>query len=141
MNILQTDSSPLTGPTWVAGADPTLLHRMVADYADWLRFLAQAHTQSNRLEERLTHLGRRGWWDWVLARFLRHTISKRNRMLALIKPVVEQAHGVLEQALTDPHVSLLTRSQLTQIHPYARLHMAEVIRLVTRLESQYGSLR
>ncbi|MBC8154590.1 MAG: hypothetical protein H7Z72_16940 [Bacteroidetes bacterium] len=51
MNILPADSSPLTDPTWVAGAEPTLLHRMLVDYAGWLRFLAQAYIQSNGLEE------------------------------------------------------------------------------------------
>lgn len=140
-NALQADSFPLIYPIPAAGIDSILLHRMRADYADWLQFLAQADSQSNGLKERLIDLGRRGWWDWVLARSLRYHVGKRNRMLVLIRPVIEQAHAVLEQALTDPRTPLTPLNQLAQIHPYTRLHMAEMIRLLTHIDSQYRSLR
>ena len=113
---------------------------MLADYADWRQFLTQADSQSNQLKERLIHLGRRGWWDWVLARSLRYHIGKRNRLLVLIRPVIERAHTVLEQALVDPHVPRTPLNQLAQIHPYTQLHMAEVMRLLTHIDRQYRSL-
>lgn len=125
----------------VPGSEATLLHRMLADYTDWLRFLAQADAQSDSLEKRVTQLGQRDWWSWVLTRFLRHSIRKRSRILTLLRPVLEQACAALEQALTDPHVPPAMLTQLTQIHPYTQSHMAEVIQLVTHLENQYRSLR
>ena len=141
MNALQADSLSLIDSTLATKIESTLLQQMLADYADWLQFLIQADSQSNRLQERLINLGRRGWWDWVLARSLRHHIGKRNRMLVRIRPVIEQAYTVLKRALVDPQVPLTPLNQLAQIHPYTRLHMAEVIRLLTHIDSQYESLR
>ncbi len=141
MNALQADSLSLIDSTLATKIESTLLQQMLADYADWLQFLIQADSQSNRLQERLINLGRRGWWDWVLARSLRYHVGKRNRMLVLIRPVIEQAYTVLKRALVDPQVPFTPLNQLAQIHPYTRLHMAEVIRLLTHIDSQYESLR